>query len=228
MLSLGPRPISSPHNWKWIPRWTKFLLPCYLQPPCGTWPASFRAAPCAADLKNNSMHKCFTLLLRFAPPMSRRQVTNRREVLLPFPIPDRHQRAGVFDPSVPPAAAIKAGEPPGAWARLSTHQRAAKQASQMTQAATPVATREFIAGIHILAKLVFRQIRPRDHAGMIGGQSCPNETQHACAPIASPDMALPRRACADVPAAAPAPPIETLFTQLARRRLRSRATEETP
>ena len=182
--------------------------------------------------KNNSMHKCFTVFLRvtrFTPPMSRRQVTNRRELLLPLLVPDRHQRAAVFGPSVPPPTAIngKAGEPPGGWTRLSTHYRAAKQVSQTTEVATSQATPEFITGNHLLARLVFQRIRPHNHAGMIGGQSCPNEPQHVRAPIAPPEMASPLRGCAEVPAAPPAPPIETLFTQLARRRLGSRATEET-
>jgi hypothetical protein len=159
--------------------------------------------------------------------MSRRHVTNRRELLLPLLIPDRHQRAAVFDPNVPPATVIhgRAGEPPGGRTRHGTHYRAAKQTSQTTEAATPVATPEFIAGNHILARLVFQRIRPHNHAGMVGGESCPNEPQHARVPIAPLDRA--RSGCAEVPTSAPAPPIETLFTQLARRRLQSCTPEET-
>lgn len=160
--------------------------------------------------------------------MSRRQVTNRRESLLPPLIPDRHQRAIVFDPSaVPgPAAAIngKAEESPGGRTRHSTLYWAAKQASQTIDVALP----EFIAGNHLLAKLVFQRIRSHNPSGVIGGQSCsPDEPQHARAPITPPDVASPVIGCAEVPASAPVPPMETLFAQLARRRLRGRATEET-
>jgi hypothetical protein len=160
--------------------------------------------------------------------MSRRQVTNRRESLLPPLIPDRHQRAIVFDPSaVPgPAAAIngKAEESPGGRTRHSTLYWAAKQASQTIDVALP----EFIAGNHLLARLVFQRIRSHNHSGVIGGQSCsPDEPQHARAPITPPDVASPVIGCAEVPASAPVPPMETLFAQLARRRLRGRATEET-
>jgi len=50
--------------------------------------------PAAPEVKNISMHECFAIFLRvteFAPPMSRRRVTNPREWRLPSLIPDRHQ-----------------------------------------------------------------------------------------------------------------------------------------
>ena len=231
MLFLGPRPISSPRNWKSILVQTKLLLPCFLPLRCGTWPASFRTAQRAAGLKNNPMHKCFALFLRvtrFTPPMSRRQVTNRRESLLPPLIPDRHQRAVLFDtsaaPSPPAAINGKAGEPPGGRTRHNTHYCAAKQASQTIE----VAISEFIAGNHLLARLVFQRIRSHHHSGVIGGQSCSSdEPQRACASIMATDMASPVIGGDEVPASAPVPVMETLFTQLARRRLRGRATDET-
>jgi hypothetical protein len=177
------------------------------------------------------MRKCFAVFLRvtrLAPPMSRRQVTNRRESLLPPLIPDRHQRAILFDTSAAPgpAAAIngKAGEPPGGRTRHNTHSCAAKQASQTIEVAIP----EFIARNHLLARLVFQRIRSHNHSGVIGGQSCSSdEPQHARASITAPDMASPVIGGAEVPASAAVPAMETLFTQLARRRLRARATDET-
>jgi hypothetical protein len=165
----------------------------------------------------------------FTPPMSRRQVTNRRELLLPLLIPDRHQIGVVFDACVPsdPTTAINgnAGEPPTAWTRHSTHCRAAEQAAQTTE----VAIAELIAENRLLARLVFQRIRPCSHAGMMGGQNCsPDELQRSRAPSAPPDIATSLIKCVEVPVSAPVPPaIETLFTQLARRRLRSRATEDT-
>jgi hypothetical protein len=178
------------------------------------------------------MLECFAIFLRgtdFAPPMSRRQVTNRRELLLPLLIPDRHQTGVVFDPCIPsdPAMAIngKAGESPNAWTRHSTHCRVAEQAGQTTVGAIA----EITAGDRLLARLVFQRIRPCGHAGMIGGQNCsPDELQGSRALIAPPDIATSHTECTEAPVSAPVPPaIETLFTQLARRRLRSRVPEET-
>ena len=176
------------------------------------------------------MYECFAIFLRvteFFPPMSRRQVTNRRELLLPLLIPDRHQRGVVFNPCVPPGPVAatngKAGESPEAWARHSALYGAAKQASQTTE----VAIAELISRNHLLARLVWQRIRQRTHSGMIGGQSCSSdEPQQARASMASPEIAMPQ--CAEVRVSAPIPPtIETLFTQLVRRRLRNRAAEET-
>jgi hypothetical protein len=177
------------------------------------------------------MPKCcgvFSEVREFARPMSRRQATNRRELLSPSLIPARHQTAVVFDASVPPApaAAIDANgaEPP----RYSNHQRiryrATKEASQTIEVASP----ERIAGNHLLARLVFQQIRPRRRSAVTGGQNCsPEEPQRARAPIAPPDIASPVIGCAETPVPASVPPMETLFTQLARRRLPVRATKET-
>ena len=176
------------------------------------------------------MSKCFGLfseVTEFARPMSRRQATNRRELLLPSLIPARHQTGIVFDPWVPPdpAAAIngETGESSEAWTRHSTHYRT-RQASQTID----VAIADLIAGNHLLARLVFQRIRPRTHSGMIGGQSCsPDDLQRARAAITPPDIATPLIECAEVPFSAPIPPaIATLFTELARRRFRIRAKEE--
>jgi hypothetical protein len=172
------------------------------------------------------MLECFAIFLRgteFTPPMSRRQVTNRRELLLPLLIPDRHQTGVVFNPCIrsDPGTVIngKAGES----TLHRTHCRAAEQAGQTTEGAiAEIAAR-------LLARLVFHRIRPCGHAGMIGGQNCSSdELQGSRAPIVPPDLAMSLIKCTEAPVSAPVPPaIETLFTQLARRRLRSRAPEET-
>jgi hypothetical protein len=174
------------------------------------------------------MFECFAIFLRvteFVPPMSRRQVTNRRELLLPLLIPDRHQTGVVFDACIPsgPAMAINAGEPSNARTRHSTDCRATEQPGQTTEGTIA----DLIAGDRLLAQLVFQRIRPGSHAGMMGGQNCSPELQRSRAPIAPPDIATSLIKCTEVPVSAPVPPaIETLFTQLARRRLRSRAPEE--
>jgi hypothetical protein len=174
------------------------------------------------------MSKCFSVfseVTEFARPMSRRQATNRRELLLPSLIPARHQTAVAFDPngSPAPAAAIhgNGAEPPQYWNHQRIRYRAAKQAGQTIEVVSP----ELIAGNHLLARLVFQQIRPRSRSAGRGGQNCsPEEPQRARTPIASPDIASPVRGCAETPVP---PAVETLFTQLARRRLGGRAAEET-
>jgi hypothetical protein len=161
--------------------------------------------------------------------MSRRQVTNGRELLLPSLIPDPYQTAVVFGPSVPPAPASAVHDNDAGRPRYRTHQnihhRAAKEASQTIEMAGP----ELIAGNHLLARLVFQRIRPCSRSAVIGGQNCsPEQAQGGCTPSASSDIVSPVIGCADTPVSAPVPPtVETLFTQLARRRLGGRATEET-
>jgi len=175
------------------------------------------------------MLECFGVfsgVTRFAPPMSRRKTTNRRELLLPSLIPDRHQ-TGVFAPSVPPAPLLAANgngaEPAGSWARQNIQCRTAKQAVPTTKMAGP----ELIAGSHLLARLVFQRIRPGSRSGGMGEQSCsPEEPQAARTPIAPRNIATPLTGRVEASVSAPVPrPIETLFTQLARRRFRGRTTE---
>ena len=178
------------------------------------------------------MLECFGLfseVTEFARPMSRRQATNRRELLLPSLIPDRHQTGVVFDASVPaaPAAPIhdNGAEPPRYCNHQRIHYRAAKEASQTIEVASP----ELIAGNHLLAKLVFQQIRPRNRSTVMAGQNCsPEEPQRTRTAIESLDIASPVIGFAETPVPAPVPPaVETLFIQLARRRLGGRATKET-
>ena len=203
-------------------------LPCCLQLPCGIWLVSF-CNVLHAELKNISMRECFGVSLRVtesAPPMSRRPGANRRELLLPLRMPDWHQTGITFDSCLPAGATGtipgKAGEPAEAWTRRTTHCRPAKQTSQTIEGAIVA----LIAGNDVLARVIFQRIRPRTHSGMISEQSrSPQELQRTSAAIASPDTTTPLVNCVD--AAMTPPEIEILFTQLARRRLRSRATQET-
>ena len=178
------------------------------------------------------MLECFGVfsgVTGFAPPMSRRQTTNRRELLLPSLIPDRHQTAVIFAPSVPPAPVAatngNGAEPARCWTRQSTQCRVAKQAGPTTEMASPA----LIAGSPVLARLVLQRIRPRSRSGRMAEQSSsPDEPQRARTPIAPPNIASPLIGHAEASISAPVPPpVETLFTQLARRRLRGRTTEET-
>ena len=171
----------------------------------------------------------FSEVTGFAPPMSRRQTTNRRELLLSSLIPDRHQTAVIFDPGVPPAPIVatkgNGAEPARSWTRQSIQCRAAKQAGPTTE----MASLALIAGNHLVARLVFQRIRPRSRSGRMGEQSCsPDEPRRARTTIVPPNAASPLIGRAEASISAPVPsPVETLFTQLARRRLRGRPTEET-
>lgn len=174
------------------------------------------------------MHECFIVSLRVTestPPMSRRRAANRRELLLPLSMPDRHQTGITVDPCVlvDPAGALayETGEPAETWPRRTTHCRPAKQTSQPTGGIIFA----LIAGDHRLARLIFRRIRPRAHSGIISQQSSPHDLQRIHPAIASPEITTPLLNCAD-PALVPTPEIETVFAQLARRRLRKRAAEE--
>ena len=171
------------------------------------------------------MRECFGVfseVTEFARPMSRRKATNGRESLLPSLIPDRHQTIGRFESSEPPVPVATSNGNGVDPVRCCTRQRA-KQAG----ATTEMALLEFMAENHLLAKLVFQRIRPRSRSGMIGGQICPPDSRNARTTIAAPNITPLRIACAEAPISVPVPPaVETLFTQLARRRLRGRAAEE--
>jgi hypothetical protein len=177
------------------------------------------------------MLECFGIFSRvtgFARPMSRRTVTNRRELLLPSLIPDRHQTRPLFDSCVRPAAiaAINgSGEDPSrGGTRQSIRCLALKQAIPTTE----VAGLELTGANPLLARLVFQQIRSGIRSGAAEGQGCSDKPQVGRVPASAPDVppALTRQSVLTDEAPVP-PPVETLFTQLARRRLRSRATKET-
>lgn len=208
-------------------------LPRYcLQLPYGISPASFCNGPSAVELKNSLMHECFRIFLRvteFTSPMSRRRVANRRELLLPVRMPDRYPTGVVFEPCVPAGSTEtihgKTVELPEAPTRHTTHCRPAKQTPQTADGATAA----LIAGNHLLAQLVFQRIRLRTRHETTSEQtSSPHELQRTRPAIAPPDVAAPAVTCADMPVPEAIPPeIETLFTQLARRRLRRRAPQGT-
>jgi hypothetical protein len=210
----------------------RLLRPCFVLLPYGMWPASFFNVRLPIAVKNNSMRECFGVLLtvtEFISPMSRRRVTNRRELLLPLRIPDRHPTGVVFDRCVPadPTEAIhgEPEEPPETWTRHTAHCLPAKQTTQTFEWATSA----LIAGNHLLAQLVFLRIRPGTHRGTTSDQTGSPHSLQRTRPVITPlEVAALPLGCAEVPAPAAIPPeIETLMTQLARRRLRKRGIEET-
>ena len=164
-------------------------------------------------------------MTELARPMSRRQATNRRELLLPSLVPDWHQTVVICDPGAPSAPAVSIDgigvEPPRCWTRQTIHSRAAKQAGQQTDVAGP----ELIAENHLFARLVLQRVRPGNSSGVLGQQTCsPDEPQSLRTRIAPPDSAGQLTGHAETPVM---PSVETLFTQLVRRRLRDRTTKET-
>lgn len=209
------------------------LLPRYcLQLRYGISPASFCNVQSASQSKKHCDTLMFALFLRateFTSPMSRRRASNRRELLLPLWMPDRYSMGVVFEPCVRADSTEtirgKAEKPSEAPTRHATHCRPAKQATQTTEGATAA----LIAGNHLLAQLVLQRIRPRTRRETTSEQaSSPHELQRTRPPIAAPAVAALPVICADAPVPAPIPPeIEALFTELARRRLRRRAPQET-
>ena len=180
------------------------------------------------------MLKCFSVFSKeteFARPMSRRQATNRRELLSPSLMPDRHQAAVLLHPSVclAPLVAINASsaQPPRCCTCQAVHYRGAKQPGPPI--AETESSPELIAGSHLLSRLVFRRIRSRGRSGEIREQSChSDEPTPVCDPLVRSPMASSFKASAEAPISPPAlTALETLFSQLARRQLRGRAAEET-
>jgi hypothetical protein len=178
------------------------------------------------------MKKCCGVCLRateFLSPMSRRRVANRRELLLPLWMPDRYPTGVLFEPCIPAGSTEtihgKTEEPPEAPTRHTTRFGPAKQTPQTIEGATAT----LIAGNHQLAQFVFQRIRLRTRRETTSEQtSSPPELQRTRPASAPPEVAAPAVTSPEVPVPEViTPEIETLFTQLARRRLRRRAPQET-
>ncbi len=173
--------------------------------------------------------RVFLRVTELTSPMSRRRAANRRGLLLPLRMPDRYPTGVVFEPCVPAGSTEtirgKTEEPSEAPARHATRRRPAQQTTQPTEGATAA----LIAGNHLLAQLVLQRIRPRTRGETTSEQtSFPHELQRTRSAVAAPDVAAPAVTCAYMPVPEAIPrEIETLFTQLARRRLRRRAPQET-
>src|ERR1051325_1838685 len=119
------------------------------------------------------MRECFGICLKLRslhPPMSRRRVANRRELLLPLRMPEDHPTGIALASRLPagPTGTIpgKAGGLPQAWPRHTSYCRPAKQTSQAIEGAVVA----LILDNHLLARLIFERIGPRTYAGMVGGE----------------------------------------------------------
>ena len=174
------------------------------------------------------MYKCFGLFLRvagFTRPMSRRQASNRRELLSPSLVPDRRQAPVIFNPRVHVIAGVPMngnGAQTSRWTRQGVPCFAAKPTRQMTEVATP----ELLVDNHLLARLAFQHIRPHSCAGESPESCAPAEAQQACTSMPPPETALRMIERARAPVSVPLS-VETLLTQLARRHFRIGANKET-
>ena len=175
-------------------------------------------------------------------PMSRRQITERRELLLP-PGTDWHskglpKRILRFDANLEAESCrlvtpVSCGiaEPPRCWTRECVHGPVVTQADQTAD--WPHA--ELVGATSLLASLVFRQVRPGNRSAADAGQRrSSDDTKMGTVLVVGPDAGSPfsLRSKRPVPiarAGAPdtvPPPMEILFTELASRRLRSLATRK--
>src|SRR3954447_12107568 len=143
---------------------------------------------------------------RFAGPMSRQQITERRELPLRSLRPDRH-RERIFDCSL--------------LTRKGVH-NAAAQAGQTDKAGA-----ELVTTNGLFASLVFQKIRPRSRSvGDATAQRCSvSEPQPGRAALSVPDIQCPL-VPQEVSTDSIRVSIETLFGELARRRLGSLAARE--
>lgn len=172
--------------------------------------------------------------------MSRRQIAGKREAPLQSLRADRHTKHVILDSSlltesrrgvVPDCGH---GETLHGWTRDGVQTQAAKQTSQSNNALGP----EFVVANRVFARVVLRHIRPFNHAAADREeQSCSFcEVKAARMSGSSPDALSPIRRQSQRPLTIGQSvasefllsPIETLFTELARRRLRSLVAKEKP
>jgi hypothetical protein len=175
--------------------------------------------------------------------MRRRQITERQELPLPSLRLDWHSgslsnKRVIFDSSLPSeslclAAPVSCGieELPRCRTRKGVHNTAAAQTGRTTDEAGA----EFVNGNRLFASLLFRKIRPHRCVAPETEQSCSFcNPQPGRVLVAAPNVRSPSprrfRWPATIAQATSADPlseaVETLFTQLAMRRLRSLAVKQ--
>lgn len=148
-------------------------------------------------------------------------------MLLPALVPDQYQTRLQFDPGVCPATLAPitgAGEP----SRRRTRQSILCLTAKQVIPAIDAAGLELNGANHLLARLAFQQVRPGIRSGVTEGQTSPSDKpQVGRVPATVPDVSSAPTGQYVLSAGAPIPPpVESLFTQLARRRLHGRATKE--
>jgi hypothetical protein len=185
-------------------------------------------------------------IARFAPPTSGRGITEQWELSLPLQRPecffdDHPKRLLGVDSTLQAESArcdepVNCGieEPLGCWNPRHAHIPAGKQTGETTD--PPRA--EFVGGNRLVARLVLHQVRPHDRPAAAAKQPIgPSHNRNpGLVSVPAPDSISSftlrsEQPVTDAPAASPGSlpaPIETLFSELARRRLRKLAAKERP
>jgi hypothetical protein len=185
-------------------------------------------------------------IARFAPPTSRRGITEQWELLSlllqrPECFFDGHPRHLLGVDSTLQAESARLGEPvscgveqPLRWNPRHAHIPVEKQTGQTTDPTRA----EFVGANRLFARLVLHQVRPHNRpaaaAKQRNGFSHNRNLDLGSVPASDAGLSFTLRSERPVttaPAAAPDPlpaPIETLFSELARRRLRRLTAKERP
>jgi hypothetical protein len=186
-------------------------------------------------------------IARLAPPTSRRGITEQWGLSPPLQRPewfvDGHPKRLLGVDRTMQAESARRGEPVSSgteepqrcWNFRRAHILAGKQTGQTTDPTRA----EFVGANRLFSRLVLRQVRSHDHSAAAAKQgigSSPNWNPGAVSvPALYAGSSFTRRSAqrsvATASAASPDPlrvPIETLFSELARRRLRRLVAKERP
>lgn len=185
-------------------------------------------------------------IARFAPPTSRRGITEQWELSLPLQrrewFLDGHPKRLLGIDSTLRAESARRGEPVSCgieeplrcWNPRHAHIPTGKQTGQTTGPTRA----EFVGANRLFARLVLHQVRPHDRSAAVAkqriGSSHNRKPGLVSVPVPYAGSSFTLRSewsVTTAPAASPDPlpaPIETLFCELARRRLRRLAAKERP
>jgi hypothetical protein len=181
-------------------------------------------------------------IARFAPPTSRREITEQWELSLPPQRPecfcDDHPKHLLGIDSTLQAESARRGDPVSCgveeplrcWNPRHAHIPAWKQTGQTTDPTRA----EFVGANRLFARLVLHQVRPHDRSAAAAKQrnGFSHNRNSDLVSVPAPDAGLSFTLRSERPVtAAPDPlpaPIETLFSELARRRLRRLTATERP
>ena len=182
---------------------------------------------------------------RFAPPTYRRGITEQWELSLPPQRPecycDDHPKHLLGVDSTLQAESARRGEPvscgveePLRWNPRHADIPVGKQTGQTTDPTRA----EFVGANRLFARLVLHQVRPHDRSAAAAKQrnGFSHNRNSDLVSVPAPDAGLSftlrsERSVTTAPAASPDPlpaDIETLFRELARRRLRRLTAKELP
>lgn len=189
------------------------------------WPSHRRIGADAGAARANEVGEASIAPFVFAPPTSRRGITEGWELSVPSERPewwfdDQPKRLPGFDSGT--------GEPPRRWNSRHTYNPTGTQTGQAT--GPPGAA--LVGADRLLARLVFHQVRSRDRSAIAPkpSRNLPPGPVSAPAPDARSIIMLGSERSLKISQSALSDPrlapIEALLTELARRRLRSLAAKK--